>query len=249
MDTWALQADLLGAFEVHSPEEIRRIIASGLSPTSPIEDKRPIDCLIEAYLRTDRFPECLRAMLDAGASTGDSLLEALLLDDEIALGPLLESGEALERRLGPLTAFTSCRDVSALHICAEFGSFRCARALLDAGADVNARAVTASGGIGGHTAIFHTVNSIFNFGRPTMELLVERGADLDLRVPAILWGESFPWETIVFDVTPLSYAQCGLYRQFHRDEEAIFSNIDFLHRARFGSPAPRRNIPNAYLRG
>lgn len=242
MDREALEGELLGAFEVHSAEEIRRVLAAGLSPTAPINGKRPIDCLIEAYLRTDRFTDCLRVMLGAGASTGDPLLEALLLDDEAALVPLIASGQALDRRLDLLAAFTSCRDVPALHICAEFGSIRCARALLDAGADVNARSS------GGHTAIFHTVNSIFNYGRPMMELLAARGADLDIRVPTILWGESFPWETIVFDVTPISYAQRGLYRQFHRDEEATFSNIDFLHRIRFGAPAPRRNVPNSYLR-
>ena len=55
------------------------------------------------------------------------------------------------------------------------------------------------------------------------------------------------WETVVFDVTPISYAQCGLYRQFHRDEKDIYDNIDQLHRRRFGTTAPRRNVPNRYV--
>lgn len=37
---------------------------------------------------------------------------------------------------------------------------------------------------------------------------------LDTRVQALLWGESMNWETVVYDVAPISYAQRGLYRQF-----------------------------------
>jgi Ankyrin repeats (3 copies) len=240
--------DLLGEFEIHSPDGIQKLLASGVSPTDPIDGKHPIDCLIEMYLRSPRFAECLRAMLDAGATVGDPLLQAILLDDEAALRTLLDgSRESLQRKLSPLCAFTSCRGVSALHICAEFNSTRCARVLLEAGADVNARADRDAHGLGGHTPIFHAVNSIFNYCRPMMEMLVEAGADLDIRVQALLWGESMDWETVVYDVTPLSYAQCGLYRQFHRREEDVYSNIEFLYRKRYGTTPPLRNVPNKYL--
>ena len=124
---------------------------------------------------------------------------------------------------------------------------RCARALLDAGADVNARADQDENGLGGQTPIFHAVNSIFNYCRPMMEILVNAGADLETRVRSLLWGESMNWETVVYDVTPISYAQCGLYRQFHRREEAIYSNIAYLHRQRFDSEPPIRNVPDKYL--
>ncbi len=134
-------ADLLGEFEEHSPAGIRALLAAGVSPTEPINDKRPIDALIEMYLRSSRFAECLQIMLDAGATLGDPLLQAVLLDDDAGLRGLLSaSNENLKRKLNPLCAFTSCRGVTALHICAEFNSTRCAKALLDAGADVDARA-------------------------------------------------------------------------------------------------------------
>ena len=240
--------DLLGAFEEHSPAGIREALAAGISPTEPIEGKRPIDCLIEMYLRSPDFAECLQIMLDAGATTGDPLLEAILLDDDAALSILLaKSTGSLQRKLNALCAFTSCRGVSPLHICAEFNCTRCARVLLDAGADVNARADQDAAGLGGHTPLFHAVNSIFNYCRPVMEILVDAGADLDIRVGALLWGESMNWETVVYDVTPISYAQCGLYRQFHRREEHIYSNIELLYRKRFGKEAPIRNVPNKYL--
>lgn len=244
----SIESDLLGAFEEHSPDGIRASLAAGASPTELIKGKRPIDCLIETYLRSPRLAECLRLMLDAGANAGDPLLQAVLLDDGPALQSVLasEPGE-LHRKLHPLCAFTSCRGVSALHVCAEFNSIECARLLLQAGADVNASADVDADGMGGQTPIFHSVNSIFNYCRPMMELLTDAGADLNLRVKSLLWGESFDWETVVFDVTPISYAQCGLYRQFHRTEADIYANLAYLHRKRDGVEPPRRNVPNKYL--
>ncbi|HYP09556.1 MAG TPA: ankyrin repeat domain-containing protein [Bryobacteraceae bacterium] len=242
-----LEADLLGAFEEHSPDGIRKVLAAGASPTEPIKGKPPIDWLIGMYLRSPRFPECLQVMLNAGATLGHSILEAILLDDDAQLrGLFAESSKSLWTKLSPLCAFTSCRGVSPLHICAEFNSIRCIRLLLENGADVNAPAEQDPDGTGGHTPIFHAVNSIFNYCRPAMEMLVEAGADLDIRVKALLWGESMSWETVLFDVSPISYAQCGLYRQFHRREEHIYSNIEYLYGKRYGAEPPARNVPNKY---
>jgi hypothetical protein len=39
-----------------------------------INGRRPIDVLIEMYLRSSRFAECFQIMLDAGATLGDPLL-------------------------------------------------------------------------------------------------------------------------------------------------------------------------------
>jgi hypothetical protein len=244
----ATEADLLDAFEVHSPGEIGSILAAGVSPLKLIKGKRPIDCLVEAYLRSSRFADCMRVMLGAGADVGDPLLQALLLDDATALkAQIAESPAVLTRRLNALTAFTCCRNVTALHICAEFNSIDCGRVLTEAGADVNARSLVDADGLGGQTPLFHAVNSIFNYCRPMMEMLVSAGASLDIRVPMLLWGETMPWETIVFDTTPVSYAQCGLFRQFHRDERDVYRNIAFLARARDGLVPPERNVPNKYL--
>ena len=242
------EADLLAEFEIHSPDGIRRVLSAGVSPTEPIKGTRPIDALIAIYLRSSRFAECLQVMLDSGATVDNPLLERLLLDDDSGLrGLLSKSSDCLEQKLSPLCAFTSCRGVSALHICAEFNSARCAHVLLDNGADVNTRAHEDADGLGGQTPIFHAVNSIFNYCRPTMQVLVEAGADLGIRVGSLLWGESMTWETVVHDVTPISYAQCGLYPQFHRREEDIYSNIDYLYRKRYAKHPPFRNVPNKYL--
>jgi hypothetical protein len=243
----SLESELLEAFEEHSPDGIRRALASGASAIAPIKGKAPIDCLIEGYLRSPRFGDCLRVLLEAGAIL-DPLLRALLLDDEKELGRLVSGpDQRANRKLHTPCAFTCCEGVAPLHICAEFNSVRCARVLLDAGASVDARADTDAEGFGGQTPVFHAVNSIFNYCRPTMEMLVEAGAKLDVRVKGIVWGRGQDWETLVLDVTPLSYAQCGLYAQFHRPERDIYSNLQYLYQSRHGTDLRLRNVPNKYL--
>jgi len=242
------EADFLGALEVHSPEEIRAALAAGASPTALIKGKTPIDGLIEGYLRSSRFAECVRVLIDAGA-TIDSLLEGLLLDDDLGLRRILDTrGEGvLDARLSVPCAFTSCEGVTPLHVCAEFNSVRCARAFLDAGADVNAPADIDAHGFGGQPPIFHAVNSNFNHCRPMLELLVESGADLDVHLKGIVWGRGADWETLILDVTPMSYAQCGLYAQFHRREQDVYSNLSWLYKSRYGTALPIHNVPNRYL--
>lgn len=229
----SVDTDLLVAVETHSPDGIRAALAAGASPTQLIKGKTPIDHLVESYLRSPRFADCLRVLIDAGAAFTDPLLELLLLDDEAGLLRLLSaSPKELGRRLHVPCAFTSCEDVTTLHVCAEFGCVRCARVLLDSGADVNAAAAIDSDGFGGQTPIFHAVNSIFNYGRPMMELLLEAGAD---------------WETTILDVTPISYTQCGLYAQFHRREQDVYENLAYLYQRRHGTGLRVRNVPNKYL--
>lgn len=234
---------------MHSLDGIRQALAAGSSPIEPIKGQAPIDSLIEGYLRSPRFADCLLLLMDAGARISDPLVEALLLDDETRLQKHLSTAGKTElaRKVAIPCAFTSCVGVTALHICAEFNSVRCAGVLIDSGSDVNATADVDADGFGGQTPIFHCVNSIRNYCRPMMELLVEAGADLDLRLKGLRWGLGATWETLVLDVTPISYAQCGLYAQFHRREEDVYANLSYLYRRRHGSELPVRNIPNRYL--
>ena len=85
-----------------------------------------------------------------------------------------------------------------------------------------------------------------------MEMLVDSGADLDLQVKALLWGETMDWETVVSTsrqrhMLSAACAQCGLHWQFHRREEHIYSNSEYLYRQRYGSISLVRNMPNKYL--
>lgn len=238
----SLEAELLEAFETHSPERIQDALDAGISPLELIKGKTPMVHLIEFYPRSSRFADCIRVMLRAGATIDDSDLQAILLDDPSAL-----SAEAHTRRFDLECTFASLHDVSALHICAEYNSLQCAKALLARGMDVDIRAGIDADGLGGHTPLFHTVNTNKNYCRPMMELLVEAGASLDVRLKGLIWGGGFEWETVFFDVSPVSFAQCGLFPQVHRNEQDVYDNVDFLYRKRYGVPAPLRNIPNKYL--
>ena len=63
------EADLPGAFEVHSPEEIKKILAIGVSPLQLIKGKRPIDCLIAGYLRCHDLPSAYGSCLRPGQTS------------------------------------------------------------------------------------------------------------------------------------------------------------------------------------
>jgi ankyrin repeat protein len=90
-----------------------------------------------------------------------------------------------------------------LHVAAEFGHPAAAALLIDGGADVNARATIDEAGVGGQTAIFHAVTQFDDEGLPVTELLIDRGADLAVRVR--LPGDYERPDEIV-ECTPLGYA-------------------------------------------
>jgi ankyrin repeat protein len=113
-------------------------------------------------------------------------------------------------------------------VAAEYGNAEVARVLIEQGADVNARAAVDEYGLNGHTPLFHTVNSGHNHSAPIMKMLLQAGARSDIQVRGITWGKGFEWETTLFDVTPISYAQFGLLPQVHRNESEIYENIRLL---------------------
>ncbi|MEZ4417206.1 MAG: ankyrin repeat domain-containing protein [Gemmatimonadota bacterium] len=107
-----------------------------------------------------------------------------------------------------------------LHMAVEFDEMEIARWLLDRGMDPNVRAAVGASGFGGHTPLFNTVVSQPNFwmnygGRgpfqaPFTELLLERGADPNVR--ASLWkrlhpGHGDPARHDYRDVTPIGWGE------------------------------------------
>jgi hypothetical protein len=241
-------SDLLLGFELHSEEIIRRALAAGADAAGAIDGKPAVQILQEMYTRSPRFAACLRIMLDAGATLHDLALEAVLLDDVSQLAGAVEiNSDSLYRRRWLECAYSSLYGVSLLHVAAEYNSVKAAKYLLAQGIDVDVAAEIDAEGLGGHTPTFHTVNSNQNNSRQVMELLVESGASLDVRLKGLVWGGDFEWETVVYDVSLISYAQCGLYFQFHRPESQIYSNLGYLYQRRYGVPLTVRNVPNKYL--
>lgn len=73
--------NLLVAFELHDVERIRTALESGADLQAPLRGKLPLDWLLEMYTRSDRFPACVRLLLEHGAVLQDPLLTPVLLDD------------------------------------------------------------------------------------------------------------------------------------------------------------------------
>ena len=242
------EENLLVAFELHSVEAIRGALDAGVDPRAPIRGKTPVNWLVEMYTRSTRFPGCLRLLLDRGAVLDDPVVAPVLLDDARALGAVLESSPSLVARRTTLTsAYTPLVGATLLHVAAEYGSANAARVLLEHGAEVDARAAVDSVGLGGHTPLFHTVNSNGNHGEPVLRLLLEAGARPDVLLRGLTWGRGFEWETTVFDVTPLSYAQMGLLPQMHRREQDVYAVVRLLLEAAGREVPALGNVPNRYL--
>jgi Ankyrin repeats (3 copies) len=243
-----VERDYLNAIEVHSVEELEKIIESGFNVKQPIDGKLPIDWLVEMYFRSDHFPDCMRILLRHGAVWEDPFVLPVLLNDIAGLGALLDKNpNAVSHRTNMVSCFTPLLGATLLHVAAEYGHLQTARLLIEKGADVNAAADQDAAGLNGHTALFHTVNSWNNRSLPVMELLVQSGARCDIRLAGITWGKGFEWETTVFDVTPISYCQFGLLRQFQRTEQDIYQNIRYMLNASGRGTTPINNVPNRYL--
>ena len=242
------EQELLSAFDGHDVQSVRAALDAGADACSPIRGKLPVDWLLEQYTRSDRLADCLRLLFERGALLNDPAVAPVLLNDADAIRAAVRACPSLlDHRTTLTSSFTSLVGVSLLHVAAEYGNLDAARALVEAGADVNATAAVDEHGFNGHTPLFHTVNSIGNRSEPIMRLLLATGARSDVRLAGITWGKGYEWETTFFDVTPISFARMGLLPQVHRSELDIYANIRLLLAAAGRTVPPLVNVPNRYL--
>ena len=172
-----------------------------------------LDYLIGSYARSlPRLSACIEVLLEAGGETRydapavlallrgrlDNLAELIDADPGLVNKrfPELDCGQTGGRLL-------LLRGGTLLHVAAEYGNVAAAALLLDRGADVNARATVDEAGIGGQTAIFHAVTQFDDDGLDVTQLMLERGADLTVRVKLPGHYER-PGEIV--ECTPLGYA-------------------------------------------
>jgi ankyrin repeat protein len=172
-----------------------------------------LDYVIASYARSQhRLSACIDILLDAGGTTRYNMPAVLqLLRGRLEnLTALIEADPALVHERFPELdcGQTGGRNLTLqgatlLHVATEYGHVAAVALLLDRGADVNARATVDEAGVGGQTAIFHSVTQFADAGLPVTELLIERGADLAVRVT--LPGDyERPGEVVA--CTPLGYA-------------------------------------------
>lgn len=244
----ALTDDYLYACELHDADGIRAALAGGLDPNTPIDGKRPVTWLLEMYTRSNAFPDCLRALLDRGAAVDPSSALPVLLNDPARIRQAARHDPTwLARRVVLPSAFTPLDDATWLHVAAELGHVAATEVLIELGADVNARAGVDADGLGGHTPIFHTVNSNGHRAAPVLRRLLDAGARADVQVAGLTWGRGFEWETTLFDLTPIGYAQCGLLPQMHRAARDIDATVRLLLAAAGRAVPAMRNVPNQYV--
>jgi len=197
-----------------APLSIEWLLNHGADPNCRKPGRRvtALDYLIGTYARSPKLGRCIDLLLAAGGTTRydlpgvfdilrdrlDSLAQRLDADPGLVHRqfPELDCGSTGSRRL-------LLEGATLLHVAAEFGKLEAAKLLLDRGAPVNVRAAVDQAGVGGQTPIFHAVTQYDDHGLPVTQLLLDRGADLSMRVK--LPGDyERPGEVV--ECTPLGYA-------------------------------------------
>jgi len=202
--------------ETVEPAPIKWLLEHGANPNCDKPGRKypgtALDYVIGTYGRSNELGACIDLLLAAGGVSRHHVAPVLdLLRGRLdLLAEQLDADPGLVRQRFPELDFgvtgrrsLSLRGATLLHVAAEYGNVEAAKLLLDGGADVNARAMVDESGVGGQTPIFHAVTQFGDWGLPVAQLLLDRGADLSLRVK--LPGH-YERSGEVIECTPLGYA-------------------------------------------
>ncbi|MGC1449125.1 MAG: ankyrin repeat domain-containing protein [Candidatus Sulfotelmatobacter sp.] len=214
---------LFAACETLNPRTLHWLLEHGADPNCGNEalwksrgiphPGTALDYLLGTYVRDPEvLANCIEILLHAGGKSKQTppAVLAVIRSRVTELVELLDASPVLIHQRFPELDFgttaarmLTLRGGTLLHVAAEFQNVHVARLLLDRGADVNAAAMLDDAGVGGQTPIFHAATQREDAGLPLVELLVERGADLTVRVK--LPGHyEVPGEVV--ECTPLEYA-------------------------------------------
>ena len=202
--------------ETVEPAPIQWLLEHGANPNCDKPGRKypgtALDFVIGTYGRSSQLGACMEILLDVGGVTKYDMAAVLsLLRGRLdVLTDNLDAEPALLHRRFPELDFGSTgarrlklRGATLLHLAAEYGKVEAVALLLDRGADVNGRAMVDEFGVGGQTPVFHAITQFGDWGLPVAQLLVERGADLSVRVK--LPGH-YEQPAEVVECTPLGYA-------------------------------------------
>ena len=214
-----LNLAFFGPCEALKPAAIPFLIERGADPNAIWENGgTPLDMAICSYMCKER-PATVEALIAGGAEFEDGPEMDIHRGRVAELATRLDANPDLVHRpsafragkeYGGLYGGAPLIRPTLLHICAEFGAAAEARLLLERGADPDARCQPDAEGIGDQTPLFHAVASNNNHAFPIMELLVEKGADVNahatMRVPRSGLTTVQPDDPVLEGVTPLGYA-------------------------------------------
>ena len=166
-------------------------LTSALRSTDSSHPGTALDYLLGTYLRNrEALNASIRLLQDAGGFSryDEPGVIAAIRGNVDAIRKFLQEDRALiERKYPSLNIGTTAgrmltlKGANLLHVAAEFGQVAVAKLLLDAGADVDARAFIDADGQGGQTPIFHAASQNNDFSLEVVQLLISAGADLHVR--------------------------------------------------------------------
>lgn len=98
---------IIGDFEIHSVEGINECFENGIDPNQLYKGKPLIYEMINMYLRSSKFKDCIKAFVDHGLQFEDKALLAVLLDDASLLDTfIIEDKELLLKKYSLDCTFT-----------------------------------------------------------------------------------------------------------------------------------------------
>lgn len=210
---------ILAACEAQAPEGLKFLIDHGADVRGNARRKTkypatntPMRMVLGTYLRgnLDRKHRCIEVLIEAGAPYEDDAVMDIHRGRMDSLRARLDSDPSLVEKRFDLDygSLLTLRGVTLLHVAAEFNDRAAVDALLEKGADLDARATIGPEGSGGQTPIFHVIGS--NQGscfRLFQHLLSNRP---DLSVKAKIQSSPIVYQhkhdDEILDLTPLGYA-------------------------------------------
>src|SRR5580704_2397279 len=181
--------------ETVDPIALRWLLDHGANPNCDRAGRKypgtALDYVIGTYSRSEQLRECIDMLVECGGTTRyqiPAMLDILRGDVESLKHRLQADPSLIHKRFDELDFGSSGRRAmnlrggTLLHVAAEYGNVEAARALVECGADVDARATADERSVGGQTPIFHAVTQFGDWGYAVAKYLINGGADLTLRV-------------------------------------------------------------------